>query len=977
MKRVKKMLCLLLALVLVVGTILPNMKAKAENAGAFDKSTIDRIEVDFEGGFIEGDLSTFPEADELNNWKNMEGYDLHKLNPIVSVYYKSVEEPETYDGWDAINMEMREKFGATPVFRTHQDTTPYTLGPDNLVDVSFLGEFTCIASVSVNENPIKAIKVIADKPLYEGRQMVTKYEWVDNAQIEYKGYTVNHLITSIVVTEKDGTECVFNELHELESAYGIRPEVYTDETYANQWKPGKHMATMNFMGRTCNFEVELKENPIKNIEVKYHGVVIEDVTTKLDTHQMEFLFTFANGSQETFYIYNKVLGETIAPMFERFVPENQTITEGKAYWRGYVWEQEVILETDVMKLSDSPIKSVSVEATNDLVSSWHITYDGETQEEVLDPLCAKPQITVTYQDGSRATMGYYELEKKFPEAQPEIRLGNNSLEGLGKRTATLNFYGHTCPFDVNVIENPVDRISVVTTKPLIEGYRGDHYDLTFDGGVIITVYYKDGRTFSGTVDEMNDLFYAYPSEEYREVVIGKNVKKYTFLDKTCDVEYEVVKDTNPVVSIDAKVQDDAVIYKNQDSPYKAWYRYDHMIDVTLTYKDGTKLTGTIDEVNEQLDKKMKVVDQICVEDDQARNEWGLGTHEGFVTYRNLSVPIEMKVVENPYVKATISNEDGFTVVLEKKNGQTESYKAMRYVSGGSSGDSGNILGYIETDKGILPIETKFAGGLRKDYTNIFYMFVNGIKSNPLENCKWIEQQTIAKSYGDVPSVTLNNSAEELRQKVLTERDYENIETERVKAWLEISSKEGAVSTEEQSLLDQATDEMSGYQNGVVVDLTVYKQFSDLTQYVQKEKVPNLNGKISITMQVTEDVLASTTDPSTIKMVRIHNGETQVLPCVYDEATKTITFETDKFSTYAMVYQAPVTSDGSTSGGPTSGGVVSGGTTSDVKDNKVQENVEKQEEQPSPQTGDNSRIFVYFLLCAVSLMALVAGKKKEY
>ena len=352
------------------------------------------------------------------------------------------------------------------------------------------------------------------------------------------------------------------------------------------------------------------------------------------------------------------------------------------------------------------------------------------------------------------------MKSKFPEVEAELSLDNNSLEGIGQRTAKLKFYGFEEDFTVNVIENPVDRISVVTTKPLIEGYRGDMYDLTFDGGVIITVYYKDGRTVSGTVDELNELLYAYPQVEYKEVVFGKNVKEYTFLDRTCDVEFEVVPETNPVVSIDAKLRDNAVIYKKQDSPYKAHYGYDHLVDVTITYKDGTKLTGTIGEVNEQLDKKMKVVDQIWIQDDQWEREWGLGTHQGFVTYRDMSAPIEVKVVENPYVKATISNEDGFTVALEKKDGQIETYKAKRYVSAGSYGDNWNVQGYLETDKGILPIETKFAGGLRKDYTNIFYMFVHGIKSNPLENCKWMEQQSITKAYGDVPSVQLNNSAEE-------------------------------------------------------------------------------------------------------------------------------------------------------------------------------------------------------------------------
>ena len=966
MKRVKKMLCLLLALVMVGGTILPNIKAKAENAGVVDKSTIDRIEVWFEGTLLEDDLTTVYETGLDGQEISFTGYSIQTLTPHVTVHYNNGTQPDVYDEWRFIYNDMVNKFGEMPVFRTMQYEEAYNVG-QNTVDVSFLNEqFKCEAAVMIVANPVKEIQVVTTKPLYENKNMYSLNGTYNGEWVSWKEYNLEFAQPVITVIEKDGDVVEFSGIDELSDEYGYRGHYSSDQSYTNHWTVGKHKVTLNFMAKTCEFEVELQENPVKHIEVKYHGVVIEDVTTQLDPYKMEFVFTFANGSEETFYCYNTVFGDQIAPNFQKA----EGAPEGKQRWIGYVCEQEVILETDVMKISDAPIKAISVVATNDLVASWHQCYDWQTGEEVLDPFATKPEVTLTYQDGSQLTMGYFEMQSKFPEVEAELSLDNNSLEGIGQRTAKLKFYGFEEDFTVNVIENPVERISVVTTKPLIEGYRGDMYDLTFDGGVIITVYYKDGGTVSGTVDELNELLYAYPQEEHKEVVIGKNVKEYTFLDRTCDVEFEVVPETNPVVSIDAKLRDNAVIYKKQDSPYKAHYGYDHLVDVTITYKDGTKLTGTIGEVNEQLDKKMKVVDQIWIQDDQWEREWGLGTHQGFVTYRDMSAPIEVKVVENPYVKATISNEDGFTVVLEKKDGQIETYKAKRYVSAGSYGDNWNVQGYLETDKGTLPIETKFAGGLRKDYTNIFYMFVHGIKSNSLENCKWMEQQSITKAYGDVPSVQLNNSAEELRELVLMEKDYENVSVEGVNAWLEISNKEGDISAEEQNLLNKATDEIDGYQNGVVVDLTVYKQFGDSGETLNKEKVPNLNDKISITMQVPEDVLASTTDPSTIKMVRIHNGETQVLPCVYDAATKTITFETDKFSTYAMAYEAPASQGGTASGSTAS-------QPSNTNDSKTQDSAAAQTAQPSPKTGDHNRMFVYFLLCAASLMVLATGKKKEY
>ena len=39
-----------------------------------------------------------------------------------------------------------------------------------------------------------------------------------------------------------------------------------------------------------------------------------------------------------------------------------------------------------------------------------------------------------------------------------------------------------------------------------------------------------------------------------------------------------------------------------------------------------------------------------------------------------------------------------------------------------------------------------------------------------------------------------------------------------------------------------------------------------------------------------------------QIVRVHEGEVSILDAVFDEATGEISFETDKFSTYALIYE---------------------------------------------------------------------------
>ena len=78
-------------------------------------------------------------------------------------------------------------------------------------------------------------------------------------------------------------------------------------------------------------------------------------------------------------------------------------------------------------------------------------------------------------------------------------------------------------------------------------------------------------------------------------------------------------------------------------------------------------------------------------------------------------------------------------------------------------------------------------------------------------------------------------------------------------------------------------------------------------------------KFTITL---DDAYINTKDTveRTYQVVRVHNGTVDVLPASFDAESKTITFETDKFSTYAIMYtdtvkasKTPSTSDTTTVG----------------------------------------------------------------
>lgn len=990
MKRIKKMLCLLLALVLVGGTVLPNIKAKAENTGAIDKSTVSGIHVRFEGTLLEDTQQTVYEPDEEGKEISFTGYNIHDLKPYVMVFFNDGREPIIYDEWYKVFQNPSKDFGEDIFFRTMQNQTPYTVGEDNTVKVTFLGH-ECETKVTVVYNPIREISVKATKPLYTNSDMVTEFQPGDQGErLEYKAYNIFQAQPQITVTHKDGSEYQFSDVSALRERYGYDAYYTSDQSYTNHWtlKENEDKATfkgtLNFIGKTIEFDVELQRNPIANVEAKYYGFVFEGMSIEPDIHKMEYEFTFLDGNTETFYCYNQVLGRTIAPVFTPVdAEENGTWSAGKHYWSAQVCGIDILIETDVKKLSDSPIKSISAVATKELVPEWHTDWKfvGEEQVYYLRANACFPEITVTYHDGSTAVMGYEQLCSTYPDAEIELSLDNESPKGYGKRTARLSIYGQECEFEVDVIEDPVERISAVATKPYLQHYTGEDYYVFMQGGGVVTVHYKDGRTFSGNWYELGNQFAYYPEEGYiPNVVVGKNVKPVYFLGKTCDMEFEVIE--NPkwkkAISLEAKVTGD--LYEKKNSYSKTWYRYDHLLEVTLTFEDGTTITGNLEEINRAL--SVISFDTVYSFDNQSSEEWSAGNeYSAKVCYRDLESEIKIELKENPYISASISeDEDGFIVELQPENASKETYKVKRYEPGSYNAMSWNLFGYFETDKGILPVEAKFAGGIKHDYTRIEYMIINGVKSNSLDNCKWIESQVTTRVQGDVPAVTLNHSSDELKDLVLTEEDYKDKNVDGVSAWLEVSEKKDSITVQEQQLLDQATSGMSGYQNGTVVDLTVYKQIPNEENPTEKQKVPKLKEEISITMAVPEEILASTVDPSTIKMVRIHNGETQVLPCVYDAENKTITFKTDSFSTYAIAYETPQAPSNKEPGDNTSnesGTSTTKPQTSNTNESKTQDSATKKPAQSSPKTGDHNTIVIYILLCAVSLMSLVVGKKKEF
>ncbi|MBE6939542.1 MAG: hypothetical protein E7457_01800 [Ruminococcaceae bacterium] len=147
---------------------------------------------------------------------------------------------------------------------------------------------------------------------------------------------------------------------------------------------------------------------------------------------------------------------------------------------------------------------------------------------------------------------------------------------------------------------------------------------------------------------------------------------------------------------------------------------------------------------------------------------------------------------------------------------------------------------------------------------------------------------------NVGSATLTEDAN-LGDKVLTEAEKAQVaQGKDVSVWLEV--EEAQPSAEDAALVEA---KLGDYELGMHLDVTLWKQLEGETE----QKVTETAGKVSITFTVPEKLLnKDSSKVRSYKVIRIHDGAAELLDAKFDTTKNTVTFETDRFSTYALVYQ---------------------------------------------------------------------------
>ena len=149
----------------------------------------------------------------------------------------------------------------------------------------------------------------------------------------------------------------------------------------------------------------------------------------------------------------------------------------------------------------------------------------------------------------------------------------------------------------------------------------------------------------------------------------------------------------------------------------------------------------------------------------------------------------------------------------------------------------------------------------------------------------------------VPETGLVDSTEDIINAVLTEDEAKQAEDGvKVDIALTVKDKSSNLTEDEKKLINSNIKDNQAA--GCILDIQLQKIIGS-----QKSDVYELNSAINIKVKLNSDLINKDSSKTRkYSVIRIHNGVSDILSATFDEATGELTFATDRFSTYIVVYE---------------------------------------------------------------------------
>lgn len=264
----------------------------------------------------------------------------------------------------------------------------------------------------------------------------------------------------------------------------------------------------------------------------------------------------------------------------------------------------------------------------------------------------------------------------------------------------------------------------------------------------------------------------------------------------------------------------------------------------------------------------------------------------------------------------------------------------------------------------------------------------GTRHRDCQTCGYSQTETIPATGGDpgsgtvtpevkpgtnAPATNISTTTEELKDMLLTDDEKQQVQNgTNIRIVLEVQDAGNTVSVSDRAAVAQA---LNGYTVGQYLNIDLYKLVgADRTDITETAK------KIRIVITVPDSLKnADSSKTRAFAVIRVHDGGAELL-ADQDGSADTITIETDRFSTYAIVYKDTANSSGENSGNDdnhggdgnnSSSNNDNNGNDNSSSNNNSQNNSDKNDTKPDstkddePKTGDATPIELYATLTMIA------------
>lgn len=490
--------------------------------------------------------------------------------------------------------------------------------------------------------------------------------------------------------------------------------------------------------------------------------------------------------------------------------------------------------------------------------------------------------------------------------------------------------------------NAGENKAVSYTKSALSGEDKDNYELSETAWPTLTVTIsKTDESNTVITTTQNELDKTYDGYEVVDV-------KSTSNNKTTPVVEYSVKGKNEYTTTkpkDAGEYTVRVTYPADDNYEKSSVTKNFTIKKMKTRVSAIDLSKTYGEKGYEL---MYSFDRLAREDRLTgiilTREEGedVGTYKIKVSQKEGSNPnYDITFKDGTYTINPLSIDKG-TVVLGnvlKYTGEKQTQEVEQVLVNGKAlnKEDYEVLDNQATKEGKHVLTIKAKGNNHTGSFEYSYAIL------PKENDKIGTGSFTVKTTGDV-EISRDEIIDLLiENKEITANELSEVaEGKKIEIVLEVKEAQA------NELIETST---KGYKVGKYLDITLYKSVNGTN-----ESIHELSKVMKVTIKVPEELINK--DSKTKReyyIARSHNGKVDILETSYDEKTNSLTFETDKFSDYAILYKDKKELKTTV-------------TTSINKSNTKQTTKAK--------TGDNANIIGLMMLLVSSMFVMVFVRKKE-